>query len=174
MTGPASDGSAASETGIGSHFAAPPDEALDTFERGIEAVQIGQGASFSRTVTEGDVSLFAGLSGDLHPLHVDAEFAKGTRFGQRVAHGALLVAYMSAASTRYVQTYLDGHTTQMTVWYGFDRIRFIKPVFLGDTIRITYQIEEIDVPAEKAFALVKVTNQREETVAAARHILKFV
>ena len=142
--------------------------------KGIDAIRVGQASAFSKTVSESDIVLFAGLSGDLHPLHIDEEFGKVTRFGRRIAHGALLVGYMSAASTRYVQTYLDGRTDQLTVSYGFDRIRFIKPVFIGDTVRVDYRISEVDVATGKVFAQVTCVNQRGETVAAATNILKFV
>jgi len=142
--------------------------------KGIDAVRVGQASAFSKTVSESDIVLFAGLSGDLHPLHIDEEFGKTTRFGRRVAHGALLVGYMSAASTRYAQTYLDGRTEQLAVSYGYDRIRFIKPVFIGDTVRVDYSISEVDVATGKVLAQVTCVNQRGETVATATNILKFV
>ena len=142
--------------------------------RGIERVAVGQTATFAKTVTESDVSAFAHLSGDDHPQHVDEEYARRTRFGQRIAHGALLVAYMSAAFTHYVRRWLDGRTEQPVISYGYDRIRFVKPVGFGETISIEHRIVEIDAPADKAIAQVTVTNQRGETVAAATHILKFV
>ena len=68
--------------------------------RGIEVVAIGQSATYARTVTDDDIARYADLSGDDHPQHVDAAWARKTRFGGRIAHGALLVGYMSAASTR--------------------------------------------------------------------------
>lgn len=141
---------------------------------GIDVVEVGQSATFSKTVSESDVYLFAGISGDLHPMHVDEEYGKTTRYGRRIAHGALLVAYMSAASTRYCQRWLDGRTRQPVISYGYDRIRFIRPVFIGDTISIDYRIAELDATDAKAFAQVTCTNERGETVAAATHILKFV
>ena len=143
-------------------------------ERGIEAVEVGQSGSFAHTVTDDDVRRFAEISGDGHPQHVDEEYARKTRFGQRIAHGALLVAYASAAFTRYVERWLNGRTEQPAVSYGYDRIRFIKPVFLGDRVEVEHRIEEIDAGSDKAFAQVTVTNQRGELVAAARHIVKFV
>lgn len=142
--------------------------------RGIEAVEIGQAASFTHTVSDEDVRRFAELSGDGHPQHIDDDYARRTRFGQRIAHGALLVAYVSAAFARYVERWLDGRTEQPVISYGYDRIRFIKPVFLGDTVEVEHRVDEIDAAADKLFAQVTVTNQRGEVVAAARHIMKFV
>lgn len=137
-------------------------------------VEVGQQARFAKTVSESDVYLFAGVSGDLHPQHIDDEYAKATRYGRRLAHGALLVAFMSAAFTRYWQAWLEGRTAQPAISYGYDRIRFIRPVFMGDTVTVDYRIVEVDAAAAKAFADVTCTNQRGEVVAAARHIIKFV
>lgn len=131
----------------------------------------GQVAEITTTVTEQDVTAFAALSGDRHPLHTDEAYAATTRFGARIAHGALLLAYVSAASTRYVETALPGRTT---VWYGFDRVRFIRPVYFGDTIRTEYRIESVDSETGRVVAQATCTNQRGETVAVATHLLKLL
>lgn len=136
---------------------------------GMDELATGQVATFAKTVGESDVYLFAGLTGDLYQNHTNEEYMKTTRYGQRIAHGALLVGYMSAASSKVTE-----RCTHPVVSYGYDRIRFIKPVFFGDTITVEYRISE-KVPAEdKVFAQVTCTNQRQEVVAAAIHILKFV
>lgn len=133
--------------------------------------QPGQVAQVTNTVSQTDIDAFAALSGDDHPLHADEHYATTTRFGRRIAHGALLMGYMSAASTRYVLAHLEGQTT---VWYGFDRVRFVKPVYAGDTIRTEYRIESVDSATGKIIAQVTCTNQRDETVAVAIHLLKLV
>jgi 3-hydroxybutyryl-CoA dehydratase len=143
-------------------------------ERGIDAVEVGQAARFSRTVAEADVLAFAEISGDRHPQHVDQDYAAKTRFGERIAHGALVVAYMSAAFAAYVERWLTGRTEQPVISYGYDKIRFIKPVRFGDTVAIEHRIVEVDATDDRALAQVTVTNQRSETVAAATHVLKFV
>ncbi len=135
----------------------------------MEALSIGRVVTVRKTVSETDVYLFAGISGDFHPDHVDEEYMRGTRYGRRIAHGALLVGYMSAASTKMV---LDLPGT--IVSYGYDRIRFPRPVFMGDTVTVTYEIVERDETAGKTFARVTCTNQRGEVVAVATHILKVV
>ena len=140
--------------------------------RGIAAVEVGQSVTLRKTVTEDEVRRFAELSGDDNPHHTNAAFAAGTQFGQRIAHGALLVAYVSAAFTRYVERYLDSQAP--VVSYGYDRIRFIKPVVFGDEISVVHTIAEIDAADQKLFADVKITNQRGELVAVARHVMKFV
>jgi acyl dehydratase len=140
--------------------------------RAIEAVAVGQSVTLHKTVTEADVLRFAELSGDDNPHHTDATFAASTRFGQRIAHGALLIAYVSAAFTRYVESYLTLQTP--VVSYGYDRIRFVKPVLFGDALTIEHTIAEIDATDQRVFADVKLTNQRGELVAIARHVMKFV
>jgi acyl dehydratase len=142
--------------------------------RGIEAVEVGQAATYETTVSEADVGAFAELSGDHHPQHVNDGYAAQTRFGGRIAHGALLVAYMSAAFTRYWEAWIRDRTAQPAISYGYDRIRFIKPVRLGDTLSVEHRITSVDAGEEKAFAEVTVTNQRGELVASATHIIKFV
>jgi acyl dehydratase len=135
----------------------------------MAALPIGKSVTVRKTVGETDVYLFAGISGDFAPIHVDEEFMKGTRYGHRIAHGALMIAYMSQASTRICEG-----VSGTVVSYGYDRIRFPKPVFIGDTVAVTYEIAEHDPAAGKIFSRVTCTNQRNEVVAAATHILKIV
>lgn len=135
----------------------------------MDALTIGRTVTVRKTVGETDVYLFAGISGDFSPNHVDEEYMKATRYGRRIAHGALLVAYMSQASTKMCAG-LPG----TIVSYGYDRIRFPGAVFIGDTVTVTYEIAERDPAARKALSRVICTNQRGEVVAAATHILKVV
>jgi 3-hydroxybutyryl-CoA dehydratase len=135
----------------------------------LDALPIGYTTRFSKTVGETDIYLFAGITGDLLGNHVDEEYMSHTRYGHRIAHGALLVGYMSNCSSKLLDT-LD----LRAVSYGYDRVRFTGPVFIGDTITVTYRVNEIRADEAKAFAQVTVTNQRQETVAVATHILKFL
>ena len=136
---------------------------------GMDEVTIGQTATFAKTVGETDVYLFAGLTGDLYQNHTNEQYMKTTRYGRRIAHGALLVGYMSAASSKITE-----RCSHPVVSYGYDRIRFINPVFFGDTITVEYRIVAKDPAQDKVFAQVTCTNDRGEVVAAATHILKFV
>ena len=137
-------------------------------------VSVGDRVQFSKTVSESDVYLFAGITGDLAPNHVDEEFMRGTPYGRRIAHGALLIGYMSTASSMMVQRQggLEGDETPVSL--GYDRIRFTAPVFLGDTITVTYTIVEIDPERRRSKSRIEVVNQRGEKVAVAEHILKWV
>jgi 3-hydroxybutyryl-CoA dehydratase len=133
----------------------------------IEDIQVGLKAQFSKTVGESDVYLFAGITGDLDPNHVDEEYCKSTPFGHRIAHGALIVGYMSTASTLVLQGF-GGPVVSL----GYDRIRFVKPVLIGDTVTVNYEIVERDLDRQRTIATVEVTNQRGETVAVATHLQK--
>jgi len=114
-----------------------------------------------RTVTEADIVAFAGLSGDFNPLHVDEEYAKKTRFGRRIAHGALTFAIMTGFWGRL--GILEG---TVFAFYGVDKLRFTKPVYAGDTLRA--KIKVIDKQDKGEFGLVvlhhEVVNQRNEVV----------
>jgi acyl dehydratase len=133
------------------------------------ALTVGKKVAVSKTVSESDVYLFAGITGDFARNHVDEEFMRKTRYGQRIAHGALLIGYMSRASTE-ICTGLPG----TMVSYGFDKIRFPAAALIGDTVTVTYEIVERDEAAMKTFARVTCTTQRGDVVAAATHILKVV
>lgn len=97
---------------------------------------VGQTAAFSRTVTETDIVMFAGLSGDYNPVHVDKEYAVETRFGLRIAHGLLTTSFLS----RLLGMELPGKGSV----YLEQSLKFLAPVFIGDTITASAEILEID------------------------------
>ena len=133
----------------------------------IQDIPVGQRVQFSKTVGESDIYLFAGITGDLDPNHVDEEYCKTTPFGHRIAHGALIVGYMSTASSLITQGF-----GRPLVSVGYDRIRFTKPVYIGDTVTITYEIADVDETRGRTTANVEAKNQHGETVAVATHIQK--
>lgn len=134
-------------------------------------IHVGDEVTSAKTVSESDVYLFAGITGDLSPNHVNEEAMLATPFGRRIAHGALLVGYMSACSTAFCAR-LDT-PGELAVSAGYDRIRFVAPVFLGDTIAIVYRIREVDQARRRAIADVTV-RARGETCAVAVHVLQWV
>jgi len=135
-------------------------------------VAVGDTATFTKTVSESDVYLFSGITGDLAPNHVDAAYMAKTSFGRRIAHGALLVGYMSNTSTQVADQSLDADETAVSA--GYDRIRFLKPVFIGDTVTVRYEVTEIQRDRNRSISDIRVTNQDGELVAVARHILQWV
>jgi 3-hydroxybutyryl-CoA dehydratase len=137
--------------------------------RTIEDVPVGRRVRFSKTVSESDVYLFAGITGDLDPNHVDEEFARRTSLGGRVAHGALILGYVSAASTRVLEDF-----EQPMVSAGYDRVRFLKPVRLGDTITVDYVITATVPERQRILSHAEVRNQREELVCVVDHLMQLV
>ena len=91
-----------------------------------------------RTITEADLVNFAGLSGDFIELHTNEEYARQSPFGRRIAHGALIFSISTGLMT---QMNLVNDT--VLAFYGVDKLRFTKPVFIGDTVRVTKRVTEV-------------------------------
>ncbi len=135
----------------------------------VIGLEIGDSVSFSKTVSESDVYLFAGITGDFSPNHVNEELMKRTPYKKRIAHGVLSIGFASTTSTLMIE-----RAKATAVSAGYDRIRFIKPIFIGDTVTVTYTIAEIDQENLKSRANIEVTNQHGELCTIAQHILKFI
>lgn len=118
---------------------------------------IGARAALSKTITERDVVAFAEISGDKNPMHLDAEYARQTRFGARIAHGAFTLGLISVV----LGNQLPGNGTV----YLSQSIKFLKPVFFDDTITATVEISAIRT--DKGIITLKTdcTNQRGEKIA---------
>jgi 3-hydroxybutyryl-CoA dehydratase len=115
-----------------------------------------------RTVTESDIVSFAGLTGDFVELHTNEEFAKQTPFGKRIAHGALVFSISIGLTTR--MNLLDD---TLLAFAGVDKLRFMAPVFIGDTIHTTKRVverQELGAAQGSVVFETKVLNQRDETV----------
>ncbi len=136
--------------------------------------EIGDAVRFSKTVGETDVYLFAGVTGDFSGNHVNEEFMKKSTYGRRIAHGALMVGYMSTASTLMIDRSLSQGIDSTPVSLGYDRVRFLNPVFLGDTINVTYTISEVEPERRRTRAKVEVHNQSDVLVAVGEHLMKWV
>ena len=123
--------------------------------------------SLGRTITEADVVLHAGQTGDFYPHHMDAEWCKTQDFGQRMAHGTLIFSVAIGMTA--------GAINPRAMSYGYDRLRFTRPVFIGDTIRVTATIaDKRDHPKRADSGIVaekiEVVNQRDETVLVCEHL----
>lgn len=137
-------------------------------------VQLDDTVTFAKTVSETDTYLFAGITGDFSGNHVNDAFMRNSIYGQRIAHGALLVGFMSTASSKMQEKDLARGIDTTPVSLGYDGIRFLKPVFFGDTVTVVYRIAEIDTERLRTVAQMEVLNQRDELVAVGRHITKWV
>ncbi|MBL8571382.1 MAG: MaoC family dehydratase [Phreatobacter sp.] len=134
----------------------------------------GDTATFAKTITEADLVLFSGLTGDFDPIHVNEAYAATTPFGRRIAHGALVMGLLSTTASMMSRRSVERGTTGTSVSLGYDRIRFLKPVFIGDTLTARYTVEEIDAVAARSRSKVEVVNQNGETCLAGTHIMKWV
>jgi 3-hydroxybutyryl-CoA dehydratase len=141
---------------------------MDTFPRArgmyFEQFEVGQSfTSVGRTVTESDIVSFAGLSGDYNQIHTDAEFSRETPFGQRVAHGLLGLAIVSGLAVR--TGVLEG---TVLAFREINEWKFVKPVLIGDTIRVVMKIVETKELRRLGGGAVTiemdVENQHDETV----------
>lgn len=122
----------------------------------MKQFSIGQYASCTKTFTETDVVMFAGLSGDFNPIHIDKEYAKQTRFKQRIAHGLLTSSLLSQL--------LGVHLPGIGSVYMNQTLRFTAPVFIGDTITAKGIIEEIDEVKKTVTLRTECHNQKRELV----------
>lgn len=124
--------------------------------------------TLGRTITETDIVFHAGHSGDYFPHHMDAEFCKGQPFKERIAHGTMTFAIGIGLTATQINP--------RAFTYGYERLRFPKPVYAGDTIRSSVTIgRKSDDPKRPNFGqvveIVETTNQRGETVMYCEHIL---
>ena len=111
--------------------------------KSYEEINIGDKASFAKTITETDVYLFAGISGDFNPLHVDEEYARGTEFKKRIAHGGLAASLVALEITQ----------------------KFRSPVYFGDTVTITATVTKKIERMKLVEMSLLWTNQRGDVVS---------
>jgi 3-hydroxybutyryl-CoA dehydratase len=137
-------------------------------------VKVGDSVTFAKTVGETDIYLFAGITGDFSVNHVNEQYMARSKFGRRIAHGALIIGYMSTCSTMMIDKCHGTARDETPVSLGYDRVRFLAPVFIGDTVTVTYTIAEIDPQKRQSLADIGVTNQDGALVTVARHILRWV
>jgi 3-hydroxybutyryl-CoA dehydratase len=133
-----------------------------TTYRTRKTIQVGDQGTFEKTITEADVFGFAEACGDFNPLHIDEEYARRSRFGHRVAHGILMAGIIS--------TVLGSELPGVGTIFVELHIRFLKPVFLGDTVTATATVMEIINP-KRIRLFVACLNQKGEDVAIGNTIV---
>ena len=132
------------------------DDSLNMSGYGIGEIYVGMKKSVSKTITESDVYTYAGIIGDINPVHVNAEYAKTTRFGERIAHGMLTASFFSTL----VGMLIPGADA---IYLG-QTCRFLLPVKFGDTITAAGEVTRIDPEKRIAYMHTTVVNQRGELV----------
>jgi 3-hydroxybutyryl-CoA dehydratase len=130
----------------------------------ISELSIGDSAEFRKTISESDVYLFAGITGDLNPVHVDEEYAKTTPFGARVAHGPLTFSLCAGI----LGTELPGVGTVAVT----NEVAFEAPVYIGDTIRVRVEIAALDPDRNRCTTSVTWHNQHGKQVASGTMVVK--
>lgn len=125
-------------------------------DRPFDSITVGEKATFSKTISEGDIYGFAGLTGDFNPVHVNAEFAAASRFKQRIAHGMLTASLISTV----LGTALPGANTI----YLSQEVKFTAPAYIGDTL--TAEAEVLEKKEDKRILVLKTTviNQKGKVV----------
>lgn len=129
---------------------------------------VGTTVSFTKTVSESDVYLFAGITGDLSRNHVDEAYMSTTGYGGRIAHGMLVLSYASTTSTM-----IQALAGRDCVSYGYDRVRFTAAVRIGDTITVRYTITDSDEATNKTYAAIETSRDDGTVVCVATHVLKY-
>lgn len=137
-------------------------------------VAVGEETSFAKTIGESDIYGFAGITGDFAAPHLNEEYMKASPYGHRVAHGAMLVGFMSTASAMMANRVMHPGSRVTPMSVGYDRVRFTAPVYIGDTVTVTYRISEIDPARNRSRAALTAVNQNGETVGVAEHIMQWV
>ncbi len=137
-------------------------------------VSVGDSATFTKTIGESDVYLYAGITADFSPNHINEAEMRKTAYGRRMAHGAMLIGFMSTTSTIVAERASRDGSPETPVSLGYDRIRFVAPVFIGDTITVTYTVARIDLVKRRAVSDITIENEDGKTVAVGQHILKWV
>ena len=122
----------------------------------INELKIGDEASFSKTISESDVYLYAGVTGDLNPAHVNEEYAKSTFFKKRIAHGMLTAGLISAV----ISNRLPGPGAI----YVNQTLHFLHPVFIGDTITARVEVVGTDKDKNRLQLKTECINQEGECV----------
>lgn len=137
-------------------------------------MQPGDSVSFAKTVGETDIYMFAGITGDFSVNHVNEQYMAGSSYGHRIAHGALLVGFMSTCSTMMIEKSGSETSDETAVSLGYDGVRFLGPVYIGDTVTLTYTIDTVDLEKRRSLSKIEVVTQNGDLVAVGTHILAWV
>ena len=135
-------------------------------------ITLGETAEFRKTLTESDVAQFAEISGDFDPIHMDEAYAAQSRFGRRIAHGILSMALFSSVSSIVSKRAKERGSPGVSVSLGYDKIRFLKPVFIGDTLTARYTIQSLE--GDRSRSKVEILNQGGDLVVVGEHIMKWL
>lgn len=133
----------------------------------MDQIKIGDTGSFAKTIAENDIYLYAGITGDFNPIHVNEEAAKNSIFKHRIAHGMLTAGFISAV----IGNVMPGPGTV----YLEQNLKFMKPVFIGDTCTAFATVQEVLNPEKGIYRLsTKVMNQDGKVVCDGYAVIKYL
>lgn len=122
----------------------------------MDELKVGDRAELSKTISESDIYLYAGVTGDFNPAHINQVYAEKTFFGSRIAHGLLAAGFISAA----IGTVLPGPGTI----YIRQELDFVAPVYIGDTITALIEVLRVDITENRVVLKTTCKNQKGEIV----------
>lgn len=131
--------------------------------RRLQDMTVGDTASFTKTVSEGDIYGFAGITGDFNPMHVNAAYAEASRFERRIAHGVLCAGFISSV--------LGMQLPGPGAIYASQSLRFLRPVYIGDTITAEVEVAELIEEKNRVRLATRCRNQDGEVVAEGESVL---
>lgn len=129
----------------------------------LQDMQVGDMASFTKTISESDIYGFAGITGDFNPMHVDATFAAASRFERRIAHGVLCAGFISSV--------LGMQLPGPGAIYASQSLRFLRPVYIGDTVTAEVEVAELLEEKNRVRFATRCRNQDGEVVAEGESVL---
>ncbi len=129
----------------------------------IEELKVGDSAEFSKTIAESDIYLFAGVTGDMNPFHINEEYSRGTFFKGRIAHGMLLAGFIS--------TVVGSHLPGPGAIYASQNLKFLLPARIGDTITAKATVKEVFIEKNRVKMETTCTNQNDELVVDGEAVL---
>lgn len=129
----------------------------------IDQLKVGDSDEFSKTISESDIYLYAGITGDLNPAHINEAYAKNTFFKGRIAHGILIGGFISTV----IGTKLPGPGSI----YREQQLKFLAPVRIGDTITARVEIQEMDMDKNKITLKTSCFNQDEIMVVDGKAVI---
>jgi 3-hydroxybutyryl-CoA dehydratase len=136
---------------------------MNKFGKTFDEIRVGESAEFAKTITEADIVIYAGLTGDFNPMHMNAEFAKKTHFGERVAHGPISLGLIAPV----IGMQLPGPGCILLSLSG----DFKAPVKIGDTVTARAEVAEKLAEKKTIRLALSFTNQRGEEVISGEAVV---
>ncbi len=137
-------------------------------------IVVGSQTTFAKTFTEADAGFFCAISGDFDPIHVDEAYAATTQYGRRIAHGLAVLGLLSPTESEIGKRAVANGSTFRPVSLGYEGVRFLAPVFIGDSLKAIYTIESIDEERNRMIGDCKIVKHDGTLCIVGKHIMKWL